>query len=454
MTHRRVPLAVLGAAILIAAAACGGVGSDSPPEGGGGGESKGDTGSISTMGFGLPDEVAKSRVDTFKAAYPNVTVNINEGGFDAQQFLSAVASGNPPDLVYMDRDRVGTYAARGAIQPLDDCIAKSKINVADFREAAVKEVTIDGKMYGIPEFYQVRVILINAKAIKSAGVPAADVSTTDWDKLTDVTRKLYRGSGGKVGRIGFDPKLPEFLPMWAKANGADLVAPDGRPQLDDPKTIEALRYAVSLINLQGGWAQFKAFRDTWDVFGAKNQFVRDQAAAHPWENWYLNVLTDALPNVEITANPFTDRQGNPVGFVTGSTWAIPKGAKNPDAACNFMKVMTSTETWLKAGKARGDKVAADKAIFTGLFTGNKTADEQIKAQYVKPSGNAGFDTAIQKYYDALDYSFSVPASKAGAEIRDAATAAVNRVLSGQQDPAAALKQAQSEALKAFESAGG
>src|SRR5215207_7138939 len=213
MSYRRVPLALLAAATLIAAAACGGVGSDSSPEGGG--ENKGDTGSISTMGFGLPDEVAKSRVDAFKAAYPNVTVKINEGGFDAQQFLSAVASGNPPDLVYMDRDRVGTYAARDAIQPLDDCIAKSQINVADFREAAVNEVKIDGKMYGIPEFYQTRVILINAKAIKSAGVPAADVSSTDWGKLTEVTRKLHRASGGKISRIGFDPKLPEFLPMWA-----------------------------------------------------------------------------------------------------------------------------------------------------------------------------------------------------------------------------------------------
>jgi multiple sugar transport system substrate-binding protein len=451
MSHRRVHVALLSAATLIAAAACGGVGSDEP-EGGGG--NKGDTGSITTMGFGLADEVAKTRVDAFKAAYPNVSVKITEGGFDPQQFLSAVASGNPPDLIYMDRDRVGTYAARGAIQPLDSCISDSKINIADFREAAVNEVKIDGKMYGIPEFYQVRVILINAKAIESAGVPAADVSTTDWAKLTDVTKRLYRSSGGKISRIGFDPKLPEFLPMWAKANGADLVAEDGRPNLDDPKTIEALQYAVSLIDAQGGWSKFKAFRDTWDVFGAKNQFVKDQAAAFPWENWYLNVLTDALPDVEITANPFTDRQGNPVGFETGLTWAIPKGAKNPAAACNFMKTMTSTETWLKAGKARGDKVAADKTIFTGLFTGNKTADEQIKAQYVKPTGNAGFDTAIEKYYDALDYSFSIPASKAGAEIKDAWTAAVNRVLSGNQDPAAALKQAQTEAVKAFESAGG
>ena len=50
------------------------------------------------------------------------TCKINEGDFDPQQFLSAVASGNPPDLVYLDRELIGSYAAKGAMQPLDDLI--------------------------------------------------------------------------------------------------------------------------------------------------------------------------------------------------------------------------------------------------------------------------------------------------------------------------------------------
>jgi ABC-type glycerol-3-phosphate transport system substrate-binding protein len=37
---------------------------------------------------------------------------------------------------------------------------------------------------------------------------------------------------------------------------------------------------------------------------------------------------------------------------------------------------------------------------------------------------------------------------------DAWTNAINRVLAGQQQPDAALRQAQSEAMKAFEAAGG
>jgi len=426
--------------------ACGGVGGKSKSSGGG--ASKGDTGAISTQGFGKPDDVGQARIDAFKSAYPKVQVNINEGDFDPQQFLSAVASGNPPDLVYLNRDLVGTYAAKGAIQPLDDHLETAGIKTGLYRPAALREVTIDGKVYGVPEFYDTRNILMSGSALESAGLTAADLATTDWDKLHTNAAKLYKANGGKISRIGFDPKLPEFLPLWAKANGADLVNPDGSPNLADPKVVEALTFALSLIDEQGGWSKFKAFRDTWDLFGAKNEFKKDQAGAFPWEGWYVNVLVQATPRLRLDSVPFTARQGKPLSFSTGSAWCLPKGARNPAAAVNWMKVLTATDTWLKAGAARQATVEKNKSVFTGLWTANPTADAQVRAKYVKP-GTTGFDKAIQNYYASNDYAFSIAPSKAGSEIKTAWTDAVNRALSGQQKPDAAMKQAQSEAAKAF-----
>ena len=59
--------------------------------------------------------------------------------------------------------------------------------------------------------------------------------------------------------IGFDSELPEFLPLWAKANGADLISEDGRTaRLDDPAVVEALEYAVGIYDEQGGFSAVKA----------------------------------------------------------------------------------------------------------------------------------------------------------------------------------------------------
>jgi multiple sugar transport system substrate-binding protein len=241
-------LAALVAVLSLAVVGCGGVGGggdEQPKAGSSGGEI---SGTLSTFGFSLPDEIATTRVDTFKKAYPKVQVKITEGGFDEQQFLSAVASGNPPDLVYLDREIIGTYAARGAIQALDDCVSSAKIDMGQYRPAAVQQVTVDGKVYGIPEFYSVRVMMINNQAVKEAGMTPADVTTNDWSKLAPMAQKLTVTKGDKLQRIGFDPKIPEFLPMWVKANGGAMLSDDGKTaQLNDPKVVEALATTAGIV---------------------------------------------------------------------------------------------------------------------------------------------------------------------------------------------------------------
>ncbi|MFC0627531.1 ABC transporter substrate-binding protein [Kribbella deserti] len=451
MQHLRLPAVLVTTALALTA--CAGVGGGDDKGGGGGDTSSTPSGTLAVMGFSGEDEVAQSRIAAYKAAYSGVTVKNNKGDFDAQQFLTAVSSGNPPDVAYMARALIGTYAAKGAIQPLDDCIKNNEIDTSQYREAAMREVTLKDKVYGIPEFYTVTVNLINAKALKSAGVQTADIQTTDWAKLEQTAKKLYRDKGGRPSRIGYDPRMPDFFPLWAMANGAELVKPDGTPNLDDPLAVEALTYTIKLVQDQGGWSNFKTFRDTFDVFGEKNQFTQDQLGVMPIENWYVNVLRDSMKNgLELQSTMFTDRKGQPISTVGGSAWVIPKGAKNFDAACKWAKTMTSVETWHKAADARMETVRKDKSFFTGLFTGNKTADEEIKAKYLKPVGNAGFDQAINNYYATLDIAKPLNPSSAGSEIDAAWKNAVAKALAGQATPAAALAQAQQEAKTAFDKA--
>ncbi|NIK54779.1 ABC transporter substrate-binding protein [Kribbella shirazensis] len=453
MKHLRLPVVLVAGTLVLSA--CAGVGNKSD-SGGSDGQASADStpsGTLKVMGLGGEDEVGLARMTAFKTAFPGVTVQNNKGDFDAQQFLTAVSSGNPPDAVYMGRNLIGTYAAKGAIQPLDDCIKNSGIDTTQYREAAMNEVKLKDKIYGIPEFYTVSTNLISETALKSAGVPVSDIQTTDWDKLEATAKQLYKAKNGRPARIGYDPKMPDFFPLWAMANGAEIIKPDGSPNLNDPKAVEALQFTIKLINAQGGWSNFKTFRDTFDLFGEKNQFTKDQLAAFPIENWYVNVLRDARANgLKLQSTPFTDRQGQPISTIGGSAWVIPKGAKNPNAACQWAKTLTAKETWLKAAEARMQTVAKDKSFFTGLFTGNKQADEEIKAKYLKPSGDAGFDAAIKNYYDVLDKAKSLNPSAAGAEIDAAWKSAVGKALAGSATPQAALDQAQSEAKTAFDKA--
>jgi multiple sugar transport system substrate-binding protein len=413
---------------------------------------KANAGTLNIMGFGKGDDVAESRAAIAIKAVGG-TVNRPSGSFNDQQFLAAVASGNVPDLVYLDRQKVGTYAAKGAFLPLTSCIKSQKINMKQYRQAAVNEVTYKGKVYGIPEFYDVRTILIDNDVLDNTHTPIGWLNPAKPAQLLAAAKKMVKFDGnGNVTRIGFDPKIPEFFPLWAKAYGVDILSKDGlHPHLNDPRAVKALTYAMSLINAQGGWNKFKSFRDTWDFFGSGNQVAKDQVGAWPMEQWYYNVLAGSSPQVHITALQFRNLKGQPINYETGSAWAIPKGAHNTNAACTWMKNMTSVSTWMAAAKNRASIRKAKNQPYTGISTGNSIADQQIYNQTYS-SINKFFDQAVKKVLDVQRFSFGIPASPASAEFKQAWNDAITRVLAGQQSPKAALNQAQKEAVAAIKAA--
>jgi multiple sugar transport system substrate-binding protein len=442
---------ISSAAVIVCLTACGGVGGgDEDGEAAGDGEPTG--GTLETMGLTLGDEVAQVRHDMAVEAIAPFEVQVIEGGFDQQQFLSAINSDNPPDVVTMDRQLVGTFAARNALMPLTDCVENAEVDMSQYREPAVAEVTLDDTLYGLPEFYNNRIVLINNAVLEEAGLTPDDVDTSDWNGLSNVAKTAAVVEGNTVTRIGFDPKIPEFLPLWAKANGVDLLSEDGtEANIDDPAVVEALEYTVSLIEAQGGWGAFKSFRDSWDFFGAENQFASNQLGAFPMEDWYLNVLNENSPDVALTAKPFMGVDGQPVDFVTGGAWVIPAGSDFPEQACEYIKTMTSSDAWIAAAEARAEAREAEGLAFTGVYTGNAVADETIFGEMVNLDDGT-YGPAVQAVLDAQEAAFSLPSSRASAEFQTAWQNAVNRVLAGEQEPAEALAQAQTEAQEALDAA--
>jgi multiple sugar transport system substrate-binding protein len=410
-------------------------------------------GSLDIMGFTATDEIATTRVDLFNELYPDVELNFSEGGLDKQQFLTAVASGNAPDLVYMGRDTLSSYASRGALVPLTECIADMEIDMSQYRPASVEQVTVGGEIYGIPEFFNVIVLIVNNAALADAGLTMDDLDTSDWEGLSAANDALTLFEDDELVRIGFDPKLPEFLPLWAMANGVSLISADGRTaQLDDPAVIEALEYTVGLHEVAGGRQPFMAFRDTWDFFGSGNQMAADQLGAFPMEQWYANVLVGASPDADISFAAFLDREGNPLSYATGNTWAIPRGSENVEAACAFMKTVTSLDAWTAAAQVRADQRAEEGRTNTGVYTSNVWADEVIFNEIMQPSGNEAFDNGVQAILSIQDNAFSIPGNPAAAEFKQAWQDAINRVLNGEQTAEEALTQAQAEAQAALDEA--
>ena len=405
---------------------------------------------------GVADEVAYTRYNLFAEQYPDVTLSFTEANFDSQTFLTSVASGNPPDVVRISRDILGTFIAEGALEPLETCITDHGLDMSQFREPAVAQVTLAGSVYAVPESYDSRIILINDSVLEEVNLTPEDIDTSDWDALRQVNQQLMAKDGDQITRIGFDPKLPEFLPLWAHANGTAIVSEDGlTSQLDDPKVAEALDYAVSLITAHGTAPAFFDFRGSGPgsaFFGPENQFTEDSLGAFPMEQWYLNVLANDTPDESISFQPFKDRQGNNISYSGGSALAIPSSADNKEAACEFIKVVTSTEAWVAAAEARAEKRAADGEAFTGIFTANRVAEDSILGELVTEETAGNFFEGVQLVQEVADEAYSLPAIPAAAEFDRTWRAAVEDVMSNGTPAADALAQADQEAQDAIDSA--
>ena len=409
------------------------------------------SGAITAWAFNNADDVGQARLVYAQSVLPGVTITMDATGFDAQKMTTLIAGGTMPDVIQMDRMYVAGYAAQDLLMPLDDCYTALGMDPTKmYYPNVLADVTYDGKVYAVPQFFQPAAIIVNNRVAKEAKVDPKAWDTSNLDSLLTAIRATYKADAkGNPIRLGFDPQAHSNAMMWILLRGGKLMDATGKPALDDPANVGVLEWVKQLYDAQGGYAKVKSFSDTFDFFGDKNQYVTDQVAAEMNWQWYPNVLAGTMDKVDLYTVPLKDANGNAFAAATGTSFVIPKAAKNPVAACAWAVNTTTNEAWNAAAIARQATRVAKGQPNTGLMTGNPTADQAIKATYVKSLGNAGFDQTIAAFYDVLTHGTSYGSSPAAQSIQNEISNAMISYLNGDKDAATALKDAQAAALQAY-----
>jgi multiple sugar transport system substrate-binding protein len=413
------------------------------------------SGALSAWAFDNADDVGKARIQYAAGKLGGVTIKMDQTPFDAQKFTTRLASGDVPDVVQMDRDYVATYAAQGLIMPLDKCFSANSVDPKQrWYPAVTGDVTYKNQVWAVPQFYQPPAIIMNSAVMSAAGVKPEDIDTSKPDTLLAAIAKMYKANGGVPTTLGFDPQATGEQYLWFIGLGGKLIGDDGKPTLDDPSNVYPLETLKKITDAQGGYAKYKSFTDSFDFFGDNNQYVKKQVGAEINYQWYPNVLSPYQSKLQLAAVPFKGKDGQPVTVALGSSFVIPAKAKNPSAACKWALSLTDDASWDAAATARSATLAKDSSPNTGLFTGQPAADKAIRAKYVKPTGNAGFDQVISTYYDVVNTGKSVGASPAGQQLKQELTNAITSALTGKKTPQKALADAQAATMSAYKSVTG
>lgn len=219
-------------------------------------------------------------VDAFKAANPDIDVEVILSPEYETFMQTGFASGDYPNVFYVDSFRLQDWASAGVLEPIGDKISEPD----DIYESLRNIFTYDGQWYCPPKDFSTLGLVYNTEMFEAAGVAVP----TTWDELRAAAEAL---TTEEVAGLTTGIELPRFLPFLYQAGGAILS--EGEVVLDSDASRQAVDFFVNLY--KDGFARSPADLGAgW----AGEAFGQGKAAMTIEGNWIIQYLIDQFPDTK------------------------------------------------------------------------------------------------------------------------------------------------------------
>lgn len=283
-----------------------------------------------------------------------------------------VATGQEPDIYYMDIFQFPAFAENEVLLPLDDCMASQGISRSEFVPSLIDAFTYDGVTLGLPKDFNTLGLFYNKGLFADAGVPEPTDNWT-WDNLRAAAEAVSDPANGIYG-LGVPADAGRF-PIFAFQNGGAIMTDDlSDTRLDDPATVEAAAFYTSFRADEIG-ATPADLGEGWQgtVFG-KGQFAMVYEGG-----WLIPYLRDTFPNVDYGVVVPPAGPGGEGNLIFTVAYSVSRNSANPEAACRVVSFLTneaSQNTVLESGFAlptraslAGSQYLADHPNSAAIFRG-------------------------------------------------------------------------------------
>ncbi len=361
------------------------------------------------------------RIKDFITANPKTPVQLVTGTYAGvnQKLPAVVAAGTPPNVSEQDRYTVAAGAAQGLMQDISGRASAAGLTGADQQPWAWQEVSIQGKLYGLPAETDSRMIFVNVTHLQQAGLPTTAPKTLD--EYVQVASQLNKKSGDTYQQLGFIPWYDNWgMYGWGWLFGGDFYdAKNNRATLDDPKILASLEWLLGQAQKIG----YQPVQDFVKIHSAQGNLFTEQVLSTYYQasaSIKTYMKTQGLEWAAWAPPP-------PQGMDHTSTWSggfcvvLPSGAKNPDASFELMRYLTDAKAQLLEAQT-GLSMPTIKSVAADPFW--KTVDPRVK-----------------QFVDMLPFSHSRPAVKQINIMTKELGDARDLVLQGKKTPAEALQEA-------------
>ncbi|GFJ83683.1 ABC transporter substrate-binding protein [Phytohabitans houttuyneae] len=292
----------------------------------------------------------KVDVDAYSKAHPDIKVKLTEVGSTtetAQALTTALAGGKVPDLVLIQGDDLPKF-----MQSPENFVDLSTLGAdqkkGDYLDWVMNQsMTEDGKIIGIPTDVGGLAVAYRTDLFKAAGLPTDRDQVSKlwptWDGFIDAGKKYVQATGKP-----FVDNTSTSVFFQAVNQGTERYY-DANRQLSydkNPQVKAAFDLALK-VHASGITSKITSWSTGWTAGMSKGDFAVVSAPA-----WMLNAIRTNAPKTNGKWDVATIPGGS--GNWGGSYLAIPKRAKNPKAAWDYIAEMQSPEGQLENFLSKGN----------------------------------------------------------------------------------------------------
>ncbi len=299
--------------------------------------------------FGDAEELAAYRelVEAFEDVEPDIDVQLLETSTRDElmtRLSTGFAGGNPPEVFLSNHRYIGQFAARGALEPLDERIeASDEISLDDYYESAIEAFRFDGKLPCLAQNISSLVVYYNRDLFREADIPEPEEGWT-FDRMVDIAQSLTvdKDGDGTIDQYGLGVEAGSLMRLAAFiwSAGGELVDDRHNPT----------RFTLDTPEARFGLGQFFSLRKAHGVIATEEE-LESESDYSRFMNGRLAMLMESR-RATVSFRTITDFEWDvaslpvlhqPAGILHTDGFCLTKDSANKEAGWRFIEFALGEE---------------------------------------------------------------------------------------------------------------